>query len=79
MNTRSIFSISLLSNPFLFYAVLAPFFTQLAFSYVPALQWVFRTVPPAVEKWAQIEVISVTVIIAAEIGKAIRRYKHKTD
>lgn len=36
---QSIFHISLLSNPFLFYSMIAAFFAQLAVLYVPALQW----------------------------------------
>jgi Ca2+-transporting ATPase len=37
--TESIFSMSPMSNPFLFYAMIAAFFAQLAVLYVPAFQW----------------------------------------
>lgn len=69
---ESIFRISLISNPFLFYTMLAAFLAQLAFIYVPALQWVFRTEPITANEWLQIGVISMTVIAVAEIDKAIR-------
>jgi magnesium-transporting ATPase (P-type) len=70
---RSLFRISPWSNPFLFYSVIAAFLAQLAFLYVPALQWVFRTEPLTVADWARIGAISLTVIAAVELDKGIRR------
>ncbi len=72
---ESIFRISLISNPFLFYTMGAAFLAQLAFVYVPALQWVFRTEPILMNEWLQILMISATVIIVIEIDKWIRRKK----
>ena len=72
---ESIFRISLISNPFLFYTMLAAFLAQLAFVYVPALQWVFRTEPITADEWLQIGVISMTVIAVAEADKWLRRRK----
>jgi Ca2+-transporting ATPase len=73
--TKSIFRMSPMSNPFLFYAMIAAFFAQLAVLYVPALQWVFRTVPLTMTEWLEIVLITVTIIIAVEIDKWIRRRK----
>ncbi len=71
--TRSIFRMSLLSNPFLLFSMIAAFFAQLAVLYVPALQWIFRTVPLSMMDWLKIAVVTVTIIIAVEIDKWIRR------
>jgi Ca2+-transporting ATPase len=55
--------------------MIAAFFAQMAVIYVPALQWVFRTVPLSINEWVRIAIVTVTVIIAVEIDKAIRRRK----
>jgi Ca2+-transporting ATPase len=62
--TESIFSMSPMSNPFLFYAMIAAFFAQLAVLYVPAFQ-----------EWLEIVLVTVTIIIAVEMDKWIRRRK----
>ncbi|MCK5426231.1 MAG: HAD-IC family P-type ATPase, partial [Thermodesulfovibrionia bacterium] len=76
--TQSVFRMSLLKNPFLFFSMVAAFFAQLAVIYVPALRWVFRTVPLSGNEWIGIAVITVTVLAAVEIDKAIRK-KRYTD
>jgi Ca2+-transporting ATPase len=73
--TKSIFSMSPMSNPFLFYAMIAAFFAQLAVLYVPALQWIFRTVPLTITEWLEIVLVTMTIIIAVEMDKWIRRRK----
>ena len=42
---ESIFRLSPVSNPFLFYGMIAAVLSQLVVVYVPSLQWVFRTEP----------------------------------
>ena len=74
---QSVFRISPLSNPFLFYSMVAAFLAQLAVIYVPALQWVFRTEALALSDWVQIVMVSLTVVIAVEADKAIRRHRRK--
>jgi Ca2+-transporting ATPase len=69
--TESVFSP--LSNPLLFFAILASLLAQLAVIYVPALRWVFQTEPLSVQEWVRIGAFSVTVIIVVEIDKALRR------
>ncbi len=71
--TRSIFRMSPKSNPLLLFSMIAAFFAQLAVLYVPALQWIFRTVPLTMMEWLEIAVVTVTIIIAVEIDKWIRR------
>jgi Ca2+-transporting ATPase len=61
------------SNPFLFYSMIAAFFAQLAVLYVPALQWIFRTVPLTMTEWLEIGLVTVTIVIAVEMDKWIRR------
>jgi Ca2+-transporting ATPase len=70
---HSIFKMSPMSNPFLFLSMIAAFFAHLAVLYVPALQWVFRTVPLTAKEWVGIGAITVTIVIAVEIDKWIRR------
>jgi len=74
---QSVFRINPLSNPFLFYSMVAAFLAQLAVIYVPALQWVFRTEALALSDWSQIVMVSLTVVIAVEADKAIRRHRRK--
>jgi potassium/sodium efflux P-type ATPase len=73
--TKSIFRIGPMSNPFLFYGMLASIFAHLTVIYVPAFQWIFRTVPLAMIEWGEILLASVTIIVAVEIDKWIRRKK----
>ncbi len=72
---ESIFKISPLSNPFLFYSMIAAFLAQLSIIYVPALQWVFRTEPITLGEWVNILIVSLTVIIVVELDKWNRRKK----
>ena len=71
--TQSIFTMSPMSNPYLFYAMIAAFFAQMAVLYLPALQWVFRTVPLTMNEWLEIGVVTSTIVIIVEIDKWIRR------
>ena len=48
---QSIFRISPVSNPFLFYGMIAAILSQLAVVYVPSLQWIFRTEPITGTEW----------------------------
>jgi potassium/sodium efflux P-type ATPase len=76
---RSVFRINPLSNPFLFYSMLAAFLAQIAVIYVPALQWVFRTEPLAGAEWVRIILVALTVVVAVEADKAIRRRSKKVS
>lgn len=53
--------------------MVAAFLAQVAVIYVPALQWVFRTVSLSVGDWVRVTIVAVSVVIVVEIDKAIRR------
>lgn len=72
---QSIFRMNPLSNPFLLFSIIAAFFAQLAVLYVPALQWVFRTVPLGIDEWIEIGFVTITIVLAVETDKWIRRKK----
>lgn len=69
---RSVFRISPFSNPYLFYSLVAALLAQIAVLYVPALQWVFRTVPLAYSDWVRVIAVSFTVLVVVEIDKWLR-------
>ncbi|WP_141266767.1 cation-transporting P-type ATPase [Thermodesulfovibrio sp. Kuro-1] len=74
---ESIFKISLLSNPFLFLSLIAATIAQLAFIYVPTLQWIFRTEPISIKDWHNVLLVALSVIIVVEIDKWLRRRLRK--
>ncbi len=71
--TQSLFRLNPLGNPFLFFGTLAAFGAHLAAIYLPALQWVFRMEPLLPMEWLRIGLITVTVLIAVEVDKLVRR------
>jgi Ca2+-transporting ATPase len=70
---QSIFRLSPVSNPFLFYGMVAAILSQLAVIYVPFLQWIFRTEPITGIEWLGILLISITVVGVVELDKWWRR------
>lgn len=75
---QTIFKINPLSNPFLFFSMIAAFLAQLSVIYVPALQWIFRTEPISMNEWLQILMVSVTVVLVVEVDKWLRRRKQES-
>ena len=75
--TRSVFRMNPISNPLLFISMIAAFLAQLSVIYVPAFQWIFRTVPITVNEWVQILMVSTTIILVVETDKWIRGRKPK--
>ena len=73
--TQSVFRMSMLSNPFLFISIIAAFLAQIAILYLPAFQWIFRTVPLNIHEWSEIVLVTVTILAAVETDKYIRRKK----
>jgi Ca2+-transporting ATPase len=73
--TLSVFEMHPLSNPFLFVSIVGAFFAHLAVLYVPALQYIFRTVPLSWDQWLIIVISSFTILLAVELDKFIRRRK----
>ncbi len=62
-----------LTNKFLFFSVIASIVAQLAVIYMPALQFVFRTVPLTLNDWVVIISVAVSVLVVVETEKALRR------
>jgi len=73
--TQSVFRMSPISNPLLFISMIAAFLAQLSVIYVPAFQWVFRTVPITMNEWVQIFLVSTTIIFVVEMDKWMRGRK----
>ncbi len=71
--TQSLFRMNPLGNPFLFFGSLAAFLAHLAAIYVPFMQWIFRMEPITLTEWLRIGLVTVTVVIAVEIDKLVRR------
>lgn len=71
--TLSIFVMNPLRNKFLFITVIGAFIAQLAFIYLPTMQFIFKTEPISFEIWLQIVLVAASVIVAMEIDKLIRR------
>jgi len=76
--TLSIFELHPFSNPFLIVSMVGAFFAHLAVLYVPALQYIFRTVPLDFHQWVIVIVTSSSVLIGVELDKFIRRRRAKT-
>ena len=70
--SKSVFRINPLGNPFLFYSMVAAFIAQIAVVYVPALQWIFRTDALSFMEWIRIALVALTVVAAVEIDKYLR-------
>ncbi len=75
---RSLLHIPLLSNPFLFYSLIFALIAQIAFTYLPALQWIFRTVPITGADWLRCILVASSVIITVESDKWFRARYSKT-
>jgi magnesium-transporting ATPase (P-type) len=72
---KSVFQMNPLGNPFLFFGTIAAFLAHLAAIYLPAMQWLFRFEPIGAVEWLRIFLMSITVVIAVEIDKWVRRLK----
>lgn len=70
---QSIFSVSPISNPFLLAATAAAVGVHVAALYLRPTQFVLRVEPLDLATWARILGLSVTILIAMEIDKAVRR------
>jgi Ca2+-transporting ATPase len=71
--TESFFSMSLFSNKPLFGAVLLTFLLQIAVTYVPFLQDIFKTESLTFREFVIVGAVSSIVFIVLEIEKAVRR------
>ncbi|MBN1662813.1 MAG: HAD-IC family P-type ATPase [Deltaproteobacteria bacterium] len=74
--TRSVFAMNPLGNAFLFFSMIAAFIAQIAVVYWAPLQWIFRTDTLSAMEWAKIACVALTVVVAVEIDKFIRRRRN---
>jgi Ca2+-transporting ATPase len=70
---QSVFRINPVSNPFLFYGMVAAILSQIAVVYVPSIQWVFRTEPITGHEWLRILLMALSVVVVVESDKWVRR------
>lgn len=73
----SVFRVPVLSNPFLFFSVIASILAHLTLLYVPFMQMIFRTTPLDAFQWLVIIGAAVSILIGEEIEKAVRRKAKK--
>ncbi|MCU0600015.1 MAG: HAD-IC family P-type ATPase [Desulfobacterales bacterium] len=59
--SASIFGMSPFSNPVLLFGMIASIFAHLCVIYVPAMQWVFKTVPMSMMEWGEVLLASITI------------------
>ena len=69
--SRSMFTLGLFSNPWLFVGVITMGISQLLFTYLPGMQQLFGTANLGVEEWVLIMIIGTVVFIVVEIEKKI--------
>ncbi len=72
---QSVFLMNPLGNPFLFFGIIASVAAHLAAIYLPVMQWIFRMEPIQVMEWLRIGLVSLTVVIAVEVDKWLRRLR----
>jgi magnesium-transporting ATPase (P-type) len=70
---QSVFRVSPLSNPFLLGATLMAVGVHIGSLYFPPTRFVLRVEPLDLATWGRILTLSITIVIAMEIDKAIRR------
>ncbi len=73
---ESLFTIGILSNRFLFWAVLLTVGLQLMVIYTPAFNAIFHTRPLTASELAMCFGLASLVLVASELQKAIRRARH---
>ena len=71
---RSILSVPLLSNRFLFVSMITVTVAHLAAMYVPWLQRIFGTQPLTPAQWVVVLLVGSTIIVGGEIDKLANRY-----
>ena len=72
--SKSMFQIGVFSNPAAFGGVLVMIALQLLFTYLPAMNQLFRSAPISWRAWAGILVFGVIVFVIIEVEKCLRGY-----
>ncbi len=73
-STQSLFRLPPLSNRFLFIATAAALALHIVALHVPFLQFVLRVQPIPLELWPRMILVAVTIVLAVELHKAVRRH-----
>jgi magnesium-transporting ATPase (P-type) len=71
--TRSVFQVPLSANPFLAVSLGAAILAHLGALHLPFMQLLFDTTPLSLGQWALVVGVGSTVVVAAEIDKALLR------
>lgn len=72
--TRSVFTHNPLRNHFLLFGTLAAQLIHIGAMYTPWISDVLRIQPVSVDYWLDMLLVAITVLIAMEVHKAVRRY-----
>jgi len=70
---RSLFTISPLGNPFLFWSTVGAVGLHLAALHLPATQYVLGVQPITLEAWIRAIVAAASILVVVEVHKAVRR------
>lgn len=70
---RSLFTISPLGNPFLFWSTVGAVGLHLAALHLPATQYVLGVQPITLEAWIRAIVVAASILVVVEVHKAVRR------
>lgn len=76
---RSILSVPLRNNPFLFLAIAAGLGAHVAALHLPFMQALFSTVPLAWGHWLLVTAVGASIIVAAEIDKVFIRRRRRAQ
>jgi hypothetical protein len=68
-----VFQVPLLSNRFLVLAQIGALSVHVAALYLPPTQFVLRVEPISPEAWIRLVLVSLSVLVAVELEKAVRR------
>jgi magnesium-transporting ATPase (P-type) len=74
---RSVFRISPFSNRFLVAAQLGALAVHVAALYLPPTQFILRVEPISFDAWARLVVVALSVIVAVELDKLVRRRRDR--
>lgn len=75
--TQSVFKQGFKNNPFLIYSLIAAWLAHVSILYIPAFQYVFRTVPISLNEWLVLTALASSVVIIVELQKLYDRFKNR--
>jgi magnesium-transporting ATPase (P-type) len=69
--TRSMFTLGLFSNPWVWVGIAAILLAQAAFNYLPAMNWLFHTAPTGQSEWLLAVAAGVVIYVVVGFEKFI--------